>query len=165
MSNNRKDVITNLQMLTHHFNETNDVPSAVALSFILKDVQHLINEITDLEVISRAYKEAKESADSNKHRDIVSSMKILQEKLQYKLRWYADKDVISKSEIFNLIDKGKKLLDEKYSPDSYNIGINCGEEAGQTVMHVHVHLIPRYKGDMNDPRGGVRGVIPNKMKY
>ena len=67
--------------------------------------------------------------------------------------------------IFNLIDKGKKLLDEKYSPDSYNIGINCGEEAGQTVMHVHVHLIPRYKGDMNDPRGGVRGVIPSKMKY
>lgn len=105
MSNNRKDVITNLQLLIHHFNETNDVPSAVALSFILKDVQHLINEITDLEVISRAYKEVKESADSNKNRDIVSSMKILQEKLQYKLRWYADKDVISKSEIFNLIDK------------------------------------------------------------
>ena len=67
--------------------------------------------------------------------------------------------------IFNLIDEGKKLLDEKYSPDSYNIGINCGEEAGQTVMLVHVQLIPRYKGDMNDPRGGVRGVIPSKMKY
>ena len=67
--------------------------------------------------------------------------------------------------IFELIDEGKKLLDEKYSPDAYNIGINCGEVAGQTVMHVHVHLIPRYIGDMKDPRGGVRGVIPDKMKY
>lgn len=67
--------------------------------------------------------------------------------------------------IFELIDEGKRLLDEKYSPDSYNVGINCGEYAGQTVMHVHVHLIPRYIGDMKDPRGGVRGVIPDKMKY
>ena len=67
--------------------------------------------------------------------------------------------------IFELIDEGKKLLDEKYSPDSYNVGINCGEHAGQTIMHVHVHLIPRYIGDMKDPTGGVRGVIPEKMKY
>lgn len=67
--------------------------------------------------------------------------------------------------IFELIDEGKKLLDKKYSPDSYNVGINCGEHAGQTIMHVHVHLIPRYIGDMKDPTGGVRGVIPYKMKY
>ena len=67
--------------------------------------------------------------------------------------------------IFDLIDEGKKLLDKKYSPDSYNVGINCGEHAGQTIMHVHVHLIPRYIGDMKDPTGGVRGVIPEKMKY
>ena len=67
--------------------------------------------------------------------------------------------------IFELIDEGKKLLDEKYSSDSYNVGINCGEHAGQTIMHVHVHLIPRYIGDMKDPTGGVRGVIPEKMKY
>ena len=67
--------------------------------------------------------------------------------------------------IFELIDEGKKLLDEKYSPEGYNVGINCGEVAGQTVMHVHVHLIPRYKGDTHCPKGGVRGVIPDKMKY
>ena len=67
--------------------------------------------------------------------------------------------------IFELIDEGKKLLDEKYSPDSYNVGINCGEHAGQTIMHVHVHLIPRYIGDIKNPTGGVRGVIPEKMKY
>ena len=49
--------------------------------------------------------------------------------------------------------------------DSYNIGQNVGTEAGQTVMWPHVHLIPRRKGDMADPRGGVRGVIPEKQKY
>lgn len=67
--------------------------------------------------------------------------------------------------IFSLIDEGKKLLDEKYSPDGYNVGVNCGEVSGQTVMHVHVHLIPRYFGDTKCPKGGVRGVIPDKMKY
>lgn len=67
--------------------------------------------------------------------------------------------------IFELVDKAKELLDEEYLPDAYNVGINCGEEAGQTVMHMHVHLIPRYEGDTHDPRGGVRGVIPKKMKY
>ena len=51
------------------------------------------------------------------------------------------------------------------SPDGYNIGVNSGEAAGQTIFHVHVHLIPRYDGDMKDPRGGVRGVIPNKRMY
>ena len=47
----------------------------------------------------------------------------------------------------------------------FNIGMNCGEVAGQTVMHAHVHLIPRRRGDTPDPRGGVRGVIPGKMSY
>ena len=59
----------------------------------------------------------------------------------------------------------KKLLDKKYKPDGYNVGINCGEDGGQTVPHVHIHLIPRYKGDVEDPRGGVRGVLPSKQKY
>ena len=47
----------------------------------------------------------------------------------------------------------------------FNIGINEGEDAGQTVMHFHCHVIPRRKGDMQNPRGGVRGVIPEKQKY
>ena len=47
----------------------------------------------------------------------------------------------------------------------FNIGINCGEDAGQTVMHCHIHLIPRRKEDMDNPEGGVRGVIPSKQKY
>ncbi|MFW5967671.1 MAG: DEAD/DEAH box helicase family protein, partial [Persicimonas sp.] len=64
-----------------------------------------------------------------------------------------------------LIDEVKDILDERFAPDGYNIGINAGEAAGQTVMHLHVHLIPRYHGDMDDPRGGVRHVIPEKGNY
>ena len=64
-----------------------------------------------------------------------------------------------------LVVETKKLLDKKYHPDGYNVGINCGEDGGQTVPHVHIHLIPRYTGDVEDPRGGVRGVIPSKQKY
>jgi len=67
--------------------------------------------------------------------------------------------------LHDLVFKTKQLLDEKFNPDSYNVGINCGEHAGQTVPHVHIHVIPRYKGDMENPRGGVRGVIPEKQKY
>lgn len=67
--------------------------------------------------------------------------------------------------IFELIDNAKKMLDDKYHPDGYNIGMNCGVCAGQSVMHVHVHLMPRYKGDVENPRGGVRGIIPEKQNY
>ena len=59
----------------------------------------------------------------------------------------------------------KTKLDADLSPDGYNVGINVNEAAGQTVFHVHVHLIPRFKGDVENPRGGVRGVIPDKQKY
>ena len=67
--------------------------------------------------------------------------------------------------IFELIDKAKSIIDGKYKPIGYNIGMNCGVSAGQTVMHIHVHLIPRYDGDVENPRGGVRGVIPEKKDY
>ena len=59
----------------------------------------------------------------------------------------------------------KKKIDERFHPDGYNIGINVNEAAGQSVFHVHMHLIPRYKGDVENPKGGVRGVIPSKQKY
>lgn len=67
--------------------------------------------------------------------------------------------------IFNLLDEAKKIIDNKYNPDGYNIGMNLGEKAGQSIMHLHVHLIPRYNGDVLNPKGGVRGIIPNKQNY
>ena len=59
----------------------------------------------------------------------------------------------------------KAWVEERHDPDGFNVGMNCGEAAGQTVMHFHCHVIPRYSGDMTDPRGGVRGVIPEKQGY
>ncbi len=64
--------------------------------------------------------------------------------------------------INRLIFKVKKYIDKKYEPDGYNIGSNINYCAGQTVFHFHVHIIPRYKGDVEDPRGGVRKVIPSR---
>ncbi len=72
---------------------------------------------------------------------------------------------IEKTAILQALDEAKEALDRELNPDGYNIGINDGEAAGQTVMHLHIHLIPRYKGDTEDPRGGVRHVFPGKAKY
>jgi diadenosine tetraphosphate (Ap4A) HIT family hydrolase len=59
----------------------------------------------------------------------------------------------------------KSLIELEYQPDGYNIGMNCGSAAGQTVFHFHCHVIPRYKGDMEDPRGGVRHCVNGKGYY
>ncbi len=67
--------------------------------------------------------------------------------------------------IFDLLDEAKKIIDSKYTPDGYNIGMNLEEKAGQSIMHLHVHLIPRYDGDVPNPRGGVRGIIPDRQNY
>ncbi|MDM1036260.1 HIT family protein [Myroides odoratimimus] len=63
------------------------------------------------------------------------------------------------------IEAAKQIILNKYNPDGFNIGMNCGATAGQTVLHFHCHLIPRYNGDMENPRGGVRHVIPSKGNY
>jgi len=67
--------------------------------------------------------------------------------------------------MLKLLDEVKAMLDREHKPDGYNIGINNGAAAGQTVMHLHIHLIPRYLGDLPDPRGGVRWIIPDKAAY
>ncbi len=68
-------------------------------------------------------------------------------------------------DLLNLADRVERIVEERYHPDGYNIGINVGEAAGQSIFHVHMHLIPRYQGDVPNPRGGVRGVIPAKQNY
>ncbi|MEK7190633.1 MAG: HIT family protein [Patescibacteria group bacterium] len=67
--------------------------------------------------------------------------------------------------MFSLVKEAKSIIEKKYQPDAFNIGINDGEAAGRTLHHLHMHLIPRYKGDVEKPRGGVRNIIPNKVKY
>lgn len=67
--------------------------------------------------------------------------------------------------IFELVDLLKRRIDVEFAPDGYNVGFNDGDAAGQTVFHLHIHVIPRYSGDVDDPRGGVRHVIPHKANY
>jgi diadenosine tetraphosphate (Ap4A) HIT family hydrolase len=69
------------------------------------------------------------------------------------------------SAVMGLITEERKLLDEEFKPDGYNIGVNVGPAAGQSIFHVHIHIIPRYKGDVEIPQGGVRHVIPKKGHY
>ena len=68
-------------------------------------------------------------------------------------------------DLWDLVTIVRNQLMEQYRPDGLNIGINDGAAAGQTVFHAHIHLIPRYLGDVSRPRGGVRGVLPGKKEY
>lgn len=70
-----------------------------------------------------------------------------------------------REELFQLVDVSKSQLDDEFDPNGYNIGINIGETAGQTIAHLHIHLIPRYLGDVHEPRGGVRWILPSKAEY
>jgi diadenosine tetraphosphate (Ap4A) HIT family hydrolase len=67
--------------------------------------------------------------------------------------------------LLRALREAKLGLDRELRPDGYNIGINDGEAAGQTILHLHIHLIPRYRGDREDPRGGVRWIFPEKAVY
>ncbi len=74
-------------------------------------------------------------------------------------------DADERTDLLGLLDRAKAVLEHEHSPDGYNIGINDGAAAGQTVPHLHIHLIPRYNGDSPDPRGGVRWIVPDKADY
>ena len=67
--------------------------------------------------------------------------------------------------IWQLVAQVRDILAAELSPDGFNVGLNDSEAAGQTVQHVHVHVIPRWKGDVEDPRGGIRWVIPHSAPY
>ncbi len=70
-----------------------------------------------------------------------------------------------KRSLLALAGNARTLLKREHDADGFNLGVNCGLAAGQSILHVHLHLIPRYHGDMDDPLGGVRGVIPARQKY
>ena len=72
-------------------------------------------------------------------------------------------EMIDLGEVLKNQKQELKKLDKKIS--AFNVGVNVGKDAGQSIMHCHIHLIPRRKGDVDDPKGGVRGVIPSKQKY
>lgn len=69
------------------------------------------------------------------------------------------------TDAFELVRRVKDVLQEKFEPQGFNLGVNCGEIAGQSVFHAHIHVIPRYTGDVPNPRGGVRNIIPGKGNY
>ncbi|MBY0411953.1 MAG: HIT family protein [Burkholderiaceae bacterium] len=73
--------------------------------------------------------------------------------------------VDERADLFNLLAQAQQELQTQFQPNAYNVGINDGPAAGQTVPHMHIHLIPRYAGDHPDPRGGIRWVLPEKAKY
>lgn len=78
---------------------------------------------------------------------------------------YFDLTIQEQSDCFELLNRVKEVVQQKYHPAGFNVGININEAAGQTVPHVHIHLIPRFNGDIEDPTGGVRSVIPSKRNY
>ena len=72
---------------------------------------------------------------------------------------------VEQAAVWRLVAQVRALLDAESGPDGFNVGLNDGRAAGQTVMHAHVHVIPRRRGDVPDPRGGVRWVVPEKAAY
>ena len=74
----------------------------------------------------------------------------------------ADEEVL---DMHKCLKETERVIKKEFKPDGYNIGINDGEVAGQTIFHLHVHLFPRYKGDSKNPAGGVRNMFPGKGDY
>jgi diadenosine tetraphosphate (Ap4A) HIT family hydrolase len=69
------------------------------------------------------------------------------------------------TDAFDLVRQVKNILQENFKPQGFNIGVDCGEAAGQSVFHAHIHIVPRYDGDVQRPKGGVRNIIPGKGDY
>ena len=74
-------------------------------------------------------------------------------------------DAVARSAMWALLDSVQADLFAELSPDGFNVGVNVGTSAGQTVAHAHIHLIPRFRGDVPDPRGGIRRIIPDLAAY
>lgn len=72
---------------------------------------------------------------------------------------FFDMTAAEQAAVLALLNEARRIVQDKHQPDGYNVGVNIGRAAGQNRMHVHIHLIPRYAGDVPDPRGGVRRVL------
>lgn len=81
------------------------------------------------------------------------------------LESFFDLDKKKIDSLIEILHRVKEIIDKKYHPNGYNIGVNDGKAAGRTIDHLHIHLIPRYFGDVKNPRGGVRNVIPSRGDY
>lgn len=117
---------------------------------------HLEREVKFIENFSHCYAIKDEYPVSNGHVLIIPK--------EHTENWFTAREEV-RLDMMRALHHLKSRLDLEYSPHGYNFGANCGEMAGQTIMHLHLHLIPRYQGDMENPKGGVRGVIPSKQKY
>ncbi len=78
--------------------------------------------------------------------------------------WF-DATPLEQQALTEAIDSARREILHRHAPDGFNIGVNVGEAAGQTIPHLHFHVIPRYRGDVPDPRGGIRHVIPGRSNY
>ena len=92
---------------------------------------------------------------------VAKSKKIVEEKRRFREK-YSDISEAKDNPSNDMIDS---VIGEKEDPDGFNIGLNEGKAAGQTINHLHIHVIPRYEGDVENPEGGVRNVIPDKADY
>ncbi|HWO23573.1 MAG TPA: DEAD/DEAH box helicase family protein [Kofleriaceae bacterium] len=117
-----------------------------------------------LEVPEGAWVAANELAFAFRDRHPVSPGHTLVVTRRVVADWFAASEE-ERAALMSLVEEVKRGLDQELRPDGYNVGFNAGAAAGQTVMHLHVHVIPRFRGDMDDPRGGVRHVIPSKGNY
>lgn len=101
-------------------------------------------------------------ANFDKHPVFPGHLKLIPKRHVDSLDELTDEESIA---LIDLLRKAKELIDEKFHPAGYNYGVNEGEAAGQTVFHLHFHVIPRYEGDMKDPTGGIRNINPKRGNY
>ena len=119
--------------------------------FCNKSIQKIIHSTESFFVVRDSYPVTKYHTLIIPHRHVSNYFDLNENELN-------DLNKILKNQRQSLLDLDKEIT-------GFNVGINAGKDAGQTIMHCHIHLIPRRKDDIENPRGGVRGVIPSKQKY
>ena len=126
--------------------------------------------MTDCQYCNRKYQESERTilenelwfANFDNHPINPGHMKVIPKRHVESITELTDAELLFMREIMT---RAKELIDRQFHPDGYNIGINQGEAAGQTKFHLHIHYIPRYRGDVENPIGGVRNIIPRKGNY